>query len=230
MAETNLPTKSEPLAIKTLVTTRCQELELTKARLVRLTGYKNEAKGLRRLDALLAGDTEPAHVLIQALPIALDLPARTISAAVEMTKQQLAAMRRQAAEQAEAEYRAAFRPHAVILTERQISSPLFIAAIIGAERLLRVDFEPRARPVQFVRLALDGVKQRLAEWRHPLPGYGRPTGIIVNYSPDCGVRFDLDGTPRETFDEAYRIGQVQLMLKDRPTPPLVLQVRSQTAV
>jgi len=229
MAESNLPAESGPLAIATLVTTRCRKLGLSKARLVRLAGYRNEAKGLRRLDALLVGDTEPAHILIQALPIALGLPTGIITAAVEETQQQLATLRRQAAERAEAEYRATFRPHAVILTERTIPQPMFIAAVIGAERLLRVEFEPSVKPVHFVKLALHGVNQRLAEWRHPLPGYGRPTGIIVNYSPDCGVRFDLEGTPRETFDEAYRIGQVQLLLKGRPVPPLVSQVLAQTA-
>jgi hypothetical protein len=172
MAAPNPRTESEPLAIKTLVTTRCHELGLTKARLLRLAGYRNETKGLRRLDALLAGAMEPARALIQALPVALGLPARTISAAMEETQQQLVTLRRQAAEQAEAEYRAAFRPHAVILTERTIPQPIFIAAIIGVDRLLRVEFQTGARPVQFVTLALDGVKQRLAKWR----GRCRDTG------------------------------------------------------
>ena len=127
-------------------------------------------------------------------------------------------MKREAAEQAEADWRAAFRPHAIILAERTLPQPVFIAAVIGVDRLLRVDFGPEVKPVQFVQLALDGVKQRLAEWRHPLPGYGRPTGVIVNYSPDCGVRFDLDGTPREALDEAYRVGQVELLIEGRPVP------------
>jgi hypothetical protein len=34
-----------------------------------------------------------------------------------------------------------FRPHGVILTERSVPQPIFVAAIIGAERLLRVDFD-----------------------------------------------------------------------------------------
>ena len=34
-----------------------------------------------------------------------------------------------------------FRPHGVILTERSVSQPIFVAAIIAAERLLRVDFD-----------------------------------------------------------------------------------------
>jgi hypothetical protein len=34
-----------------------------------------------------------------------------------------------------------FQPHAVILTERSVRQPIFVAAIIGVERLLRVDFD-----------------------------------------------------------------------------------------
>ena len=45
MAELN-PTKSEPLAIETLITSRCRDLGLNNARLVRLAGFKNGAKGL----------------------------------------------------------------------------------------------------------------------------------------------------------------------------------------
>ena len=30
-----------------------------------------------------------------------------------------------------------------------------------------------------------------------VPAFGRPTGFIVNYTPDRAVRFDLDGNPGE---------------------------------
>jgi len=152
-------------------------------------------------------------------PAALNLPVHVVLEAVEQTRQQIAAIQRHAAEQAEAAYRAEFKPHAVILTERRIPSPMFVAAVIGVERLLRVDFDTSVSPVRFVTLALDAVQQKLAEWGATLPGYGRPTGIIVNYEPDFSVRFDLDGTPRETFEAALRIGQVDLLIKGRPVPP-----------
>ena len=73
-------------------------------------------------------------------------------------------MQREAAEQAEAEWRAAFKPHAIILTERTVPSPMFLVAVIGVERLLRVDFDTNVSPVGFVKLALRGVKQKLTEW------------------------------------------------------------------
>jgi hypothetical protein len=44
-------------------------------------------------------------------------------------------------ESAEAAWRAAFRPHAVIMTDRERPEPLFVAAIIGVNVLLRVDFD-----------------------------------------------------------------------------------------
>ncbi len=46
---------------------------------------------------------------------------------------------------------------------RRIPSPMFLAAVIGVERLLCVDFNATARPVSLVRLALEGVKQKKAQ-------------------------------------------------------------------
>jgi hypothetical protein len=54
---------------------------------------------------------------------------------------------------------------------------MFVAAIIGAERLLRVDFDARAMPIQFSFLALEGIEERRAKWGDASPGYGRPTGF-----------------------------------------------------
>jgi hypothetical protein len=146
------------------MTTRSQELGLTKLEIVRLAGYKNETKGIRRLNSLIAGDVETTRTLIQGLPAALNLPSHVILEAVKQTGQQIAAVRQRTAEQADAAWRAAFKPHAIILTERRIPSPMFIAAVIGAERLLRIDFDAKVSPVTFVKLALEGLKQKTGEW------------------------------------------------------------------
>jgi hypothetical protein len=175
--------------------------------------------GGRGAGSLIAGDLETTRALIHGLPAALNLPTRLILEAVEQTRQQIATLKRLAAEQADATWRAAFRPHAIILTEKRIPSPMFAVAVIGVERLLRVDFDSKASPVSFVKLALKGLRQKTAEWGSALPGYGRPTGIVVNYSPDFGVKFDLDETARETFDKAYRVAQVSLLIKGQPVPP-----------
>ena len=69
MAESNL-TPVGRFAIATLITSRCRELGLSKARLVQSAGYKRQPKGIRRLDALMAGDLETTRALIGGLPAA----------------------------------------------------------------------------------------------------------------------------------------------------------------
>jgi hypothetical protein len=50
-------------------------------------------------------------------------------------------LKRRQAEQAGMDWRENFQAHAIILTERTRPAPVFVAAIIGAERLLRVNFD-----------------------------------------------------------------------------------------
>ena len=216
MAEPNL----NPAA--TLIRSRCLELGLNKARLVRLAGYKNEAKGIRRLNNLVAGDLETTRRLIEGLPTALNLPTDVVLGVIEQTRQQIASMKRRHAEQAAMEWRDNFQAHAIILTERTRPEPIFVAAIIGVERLLRVDFDLDGERKSYIKKALEGVQRRLSKWNGMIPAFGRPTGLIVNYAPNFAVRFDLRGTPREIFGEAYRIGQACLLLKGRRIPPGVL--------
>jgi hypothetical protein len=52
---------------------RSRVLDLSRPDLMRRAGYKNIAKGLRRLDELLAGDLDKTRGLIRALPAALDV-------------------------------------------------------------------------------------------------------------------------------------------------------------
>jgi hypothetical protein len=208
---------SSPIA--TLITSRCRDLGLNRARLVRLAGYQNEAKGIRRLNSLVAGDLETTRRLIQGLPEALNLPTHVVLGVIEQTRQQLTFMKRRQAEQAAKEWRDNFQPHAVILTERTRPEPIFVAAIIGVERLLRVDFDLDGERKSYVKKSLEGVQRRLAKWNGTIFDGGGPTGLIVNYAPNFAVRFDLRGTPREIFGEAFRIGQTCLLLKGRRIPP-----------
>ena len=193
-------------------------LELSKAQLVRLAGYKNEAKGIRRLDSLIAGDLETTRRLIQGLPAALNLPTDVISGVVEQTRQQIASTKRRQAEQVEMKWRDNFQPHAVILTERTRPEPIFVAAIVGSKRLLRIDFDLNGERENYINKALEAVQRRLAKWNGTIPAFGRATGLIVNYAPNFAVRFHLRGTAEEIFGEAYRIGQTHLSLRGRSIP------------
>ena len=75
------------------------------------------------------------------------------------------------------------------------TSAIFVAAFIGVDVLLRIDFDLTAGPATFLKKALDGLREKLARWHGELPAFGRATGIIVNYSPDHAIQFDLRGNP-----------------------------------
>lgn len=173
------------MAIETLIVQRCRSLGLCRAGLVRRTRYKNLAKALRRLDELIAGVL--AEDLIRALPTALDVPPEAVHCAVEATQRQIAEIEETARQASEAAWRAAFKPHA--LTERSAREPIFVAALIGVDRLLRIDFDLSQSPVTYSAQAIVGVPSRLAESKsesgkvsEALPAFGRPVGVIVNYA------------------------------------------------
>lgn len=189
------------LAIMGLIARRCEELGLRPSHLVKRCGYKNVSRGLRRLQKLSAGDLKGASGLITGLPSALELSPVVVNHAVEESKRQLREAEKAAKEAEEAAWRAAFKPHAIILTEQRRPEPIFLAAVIGVDRLLRVDFDLTQKPVSFTDQALQGVREKLAEWKsQSLPAFGRPTGVIINYSPDSAVQFDLEGKPHQVFD------------------------------
>jgi hypothetical protein len=133
----------ELLPIKALISDRCDELGLRPAELVRCCGYKNISKGLRRLESVTQGSFKGNDALMQELPSALNIGA-------DVVKEAVAATRRQIYEANEAAWRAAFRPHAVILTEKQRPEPIFIAAIIGVDRLLCVGLYPTDGEVIYI--------------------------------------------------------------------------------
>ena len=203
---------SDPeLPVTALISRRCKELHLRPVELVRRCGYQNVTKGLRRLDSLSQGYFAGTEGLVRGLPVALEVPAQVVQEAVEETKRQIF-------EAKEAAWRAAFKPHGVIVTERERPSQIFIAAILGVANLRRVDFDLSQGPPSFIQQALDGLRARVAKSGGVVTTFGRPTGIIVNYSPDQAVRFDLDGKPVEAMDRAYRLGEATFHLKGMGRP------------
>ena len=133
---------------------------LSRGELVKRLGYKNIAKGIRRIDVLCEGDLEGTKQFLDVLPQALETSAETVKRAIDQTVREIELAEKQEAEARDKIWRENFRPHAIILTERTVPSPIFVAAIIGVEKLLRIDLDPTQGPVSFVRQALD----RLPEW------------------------------------------------------------------
>jgi hypothetical protein len=211
---------SRNLPLTTFIQSRCRELAWRKIDLIRRTSYRNHAKGLRRLEALLAGDLDGAPELLRSLPRALAAHPDEFHRVVQETRDALERERREAAALAEAEWRAAFVPHAVILAERDIPQPIFVAALIGAKRLLHIEFDNK-EPATFLDQALEQAKDRPGFWnsKETLPAFGRMVGVVINYSPEYAVYHDLEGNVLAPRPRAYRIGEATLWIGKRVVPP-----------
>ena len=201
-------TKDQQLPITTLILSRSKELGINRTELIRRSGYTNTSKGLRHLDQLLEGQFQSTRGLIKVLPSALEVPADVVEQVVQDTKRQIA-------DAEEAAWRASFVPHAIILTERKIPQPIHVAAILGVDRLLRVDFDLTAGQDSFLGQTLKGIGQKL-DWTRRIPAFGKPTGIVVNYTPDHAVEFDLQGKPVMVHGHAYRSGKATFSIGRKP--------------
>jgi hypothetical protein len=185
------------------------ELGLSRGELAKRLGYKNLAKGIRRIDALRDGDLEGTKQFLDVLPQALETSAETVKLALDQTVREIELAEKQEAEARDKIWRENFCPHAIILTERSVPSPIFVAAMIGVEKLLRIDLDATQGPVSYVRQVLD----RLPEG---VPAFGKTAGFVINYSPDKAVRFDPNGQPITILDTAVRPGTAVLRLGGRP--------------
>jgi hypothetical protein len=79
----------------------------------------------------------------------------------------------------------------------------------GPEKLLRIELDWSRAPVTYIRQALNNLPTGI-------PAFGRPVGVIINYSPDRAIRFDLSGKPLEIFSQALRAGRTSLHIRGRP--------------
>jgi hypothetical protein len=197
------------LAIAALIRSRLTELGLSRGEFAKRLGYKNIAKGIRRIDDLCEGNIEGTKQFMEVLPQALETSAEIVTLALDQMVREIELAEQQKAEARDKIWRENFRPHAIILTQRTVPSPIFVAAIIGVEKLLRIDLDAAQGPVSFVRQVLD----RLPEW---VPAFGKPIGFVINYSPDKAVRFDPNGQPIAMLKESVRPGTAVLRLGGRP--------------
>lgn len=190
------------LPLTTLIVSRLTALELTKAGLARRMGYETTvAKGVRRLEALLAGDLKQYSNLKEPLAKGMAVEGALLDEAAADTRYVLWAREDRA-------YRREFTPHVVWDTTLSIPSPITIAGFVNARRGL-FWFPVAIDPARISDEATSAMPVGVA-------CYGRVTGFYVNYSPDCAVRFNQQGEPLETFDHAVRPGFARASVAGRP--------------
>jgi hypothetical protein len=194
------------LPIGLLISTRQRELGITFAEIARRVGYQNIGKGVRRIDELCRGDFRAAQFIVGALPHALELPEDDVRRAIRATEDELAARERARLEEEEQRYRATFKPHALWCTENEVPRPIFIAAFVGVENLLRFDFDLTKGEDSFVKQALAALPPKVSL-------FGRTKGFTVNYSPDLAIEYDAGGEVVARFRRARRPGWADVTLK-----------------
>lgn len=168
------------------------------------SGITNIAKGLRRLQQVFDGDFISSRGLIERLPSALDLPQSALEDTINASKQQIA-------DEIEAAWRSNFVPHALAITAnngrpRQIT----MAAICNAGRHVRIDFPETLPASDFKQYAFDELITRtldIAKFFYELQG------LVINYSPDKSVKFDLDQHVVEESNHAIKAGQLSFTIR-----------------
>ena len=220
----------DELPLTSFIVSRCRELGFRKVDLIVRAGYKNRAKGLRRLDALLDGNLDAPQELMSSLPKALSIAESEFHVVVERTRLLLEEEKQKAIAAAEAHWRATFVPHAIIVTEHDRPSSIWLAAVLGVTRILNIDFDGRD-PSSFRDHALEEVARRPREFSSDrdaqrLPAFGRPIGVIVNYSPDYAVRYDIEAEMLESMPRAHRLGEARLFIDGRIISSSMLNKRS----
>ncbi len=207
-------TKSNPLPIEALILERSAAHKLRRSDLVRRAGFKNVAKGLRRLDELCAGELKSTASLIAGLPPALESPPEVVADVIRQTEQQIAEAERIAEQERDAAWRARFQPCAYLLGTTERPSSITIYGISGgADRWLKIALHVSQPPVTFAAQALTVVR------RTPyVKFFGPATGFIINYTPDYAVRFDINGSPVEVLNRAYSPGEVTLTIGRKTMP------------
>lgn len=203
---TNPPASSEQrLLIDELLAERMAQLGLKKSEVVRRWGYSNIGKGLRRLDQLRVGSFLPDKKLLSRLAAAVILTEPAIKDAIAATQYKLEQ------EEQEAKYRewlawcARFKPHAILKTERKIPSPIFVVAFLGAENILRLDFDYTKPQDQWV-------EEVISKLPRDVIAFGKVTGFFINYAPNRMVEYDHEGTPVQELPEAKRPGRASMVL------------------
>lgn len=173
---------------------------MSRTELIKRAGYNNVAKGLRRFDSLMAGDESNDLEFVQKIANALELNADELELALQAR-----------VDFQDRRNRESFEPHAIVRTERTMPSQIFVAALMGVHRMMRVEFQDTSLPLSFVDEILDKLPTMV-------PTFGRVIGFAINFSPDYAVEFDLNGSPIRSIGQATQPGIATLTVNGKPIP------------
>ena len=200
-----------------LIEAQRKKLGLGKAEIVRCCGCKNVSKGLRWLEVICSGDTSHsrAREILDRLPAALEIDQADFDHALAETQRQVNEQRAKEAVQREADLRARFKPHGIFVTECSVPSQIVMCGLTGGpKKWLRIELDLSQSPITFVQQAID-----LAKQKPTVPFFGKVRGMVINYSFDLAVRYDLNGNPIEWSNRPYTPGKIELLSRGKEVGP-----------
>ncbi len=175
----------------------------SRAQFVARLGYENVGRGYRTYQEFLDGHFEQAFIL-ENLHRACGVDRTTVLLWLERSRHELQIAR------IEADARA-FRPHGAIKTERALPSPIFVAALTGADRLRRVSLDFGAGAPSFVEQMRAAIPERVGE-NGEIPAFGKPVGFAINLTPWLAHHYDLEGNFIEETAQAAPLGTASVRL------------------
>jgi len=162
-------------AIQKYVLEKMKEKHLGKGEFVKRLGYSNISKGCRRLDSFLAGEEYPENI-ISNLHTALDVDKNVINELLRETEIEFQKEMEEERLKRDEEGRKNFVPYLYCHTERRIPSPIFVCAILGADRLrfrkLPLNFNTLS-PKKQNKIRIDVIKDTLSRYGGGIPTFGR---------------------------------------------------------
>ena len=208
-------------AVGELILRAMQSQGISKAELAIKLGYKNTAKGIRRINHAIEKSRLTA-LLYEKFPSALGISRSELNDAIDETERKMNEERIQEARRREEQERAEFTPHIFIKHERTTPSPIFVVAIVGEAYFKRVSL-----PSHFRELTSDAqisaveeiVVNHYREFEGSSPSpYGKITGYYFRTTFDSSLEFSTDGKLLGFGPTRFWRSVGALTLKGRPLP------------
>jgi hypothetical protein len=200
-----------------LVLECARALGITRTELVSRLGYRDLGKGHKALGAALTTGLVPPQVA-RHLAYALETGEGLVDAVMAATARQKRDETGRRVVESEGTYRASFRPHLQVQTERYVPSPIFVAALLTVPRLRIVELLDEARTANdeardriIKKIIID--HRRENDWR--VLAFGGITGyvlvLVAGYgSFDFGLPFSVTGDRTGAMQKVERLGEATL--------------------
>jgi hypothetical protein len=213
---------------------RARTLGMSRSDLAQRLRYRDIGSGHKALSALLLTGVLAPHVA-KYLAEALEIDDALLGSVIGATTRQKCDEARKRRVESEQAYRASFRPHLQVQTERAVPSPIFVAALLTVARLRIVHLPDEALT------ANDEARDRIIKkiiidhWRENggrVPAFGGIMGyvlvLVAGYGGfDFGLPYGVTGEPAGAMQKVERLGEATLgtqrgdtrltgLLKDSP--------------